>query len=92
MRTTSLLSIATLALVLAAPLASVAIAGDHAGNQWREDNDNSRVTTSYVQANPALIQMETRAYQIDLNRQQLAQAPAVAPVANSGQSAVTVTK
>jgi hypothetical protein len=92
MRTTSLLSIATLALVLAAPLASVAIAGDHAGNQWREDNDNSRVTTSYVQANPALIQMETRAYQNDLNRQQLAQASAVAPVANSVQSAVTVTK
>jgi hypothetical protein len=88
MRTTSLLSIATLALVLAAPLASVALAGDHSGNQWREDNDNSRVSTSYVQANPALVQMETRAYQNDLNRKQLAQTPA----ANSDQSAAAVTK
>ena len=92
MRTTSLLSIATLALVLAAPLASVANAGDHAGNQWRIDNDNSQVSTSYVQADPSLIQMETKVYQDDLNRQHRAQAPAAASMANSGQSAVTVTK
>jgi hypothetical protein len=52
MRTTSLLSIAALALVLAAPLASIATAGDHAGNQWREDNDNSQVSTTYVPAGP----------------------------------------
>jgi hypothetical protein len=65
MRTTPSLSIAALALVLAAPLASVANAGDHAGNQWREDNDNSQVSTTYVQAGP---------------------------VANSGESAVAVTK
>jgi hypothetical protein len=74
MRTTSLLSIGTLALLLAAPLASVANAGDHAGNQWRVDNDNSRVSTSYVQADPALIQMETKVYQDDLGRQRQAQA------------------
>jgi len=52
MRTTSLLNIAALALVLAPPLASVANAGDHAGNQWRVDNDNSQVSTNYVQADP----------------------------------------
>jgi hypothetical protein len=86
MRTTSLLSIATLALVLAAPLASVANAGDHAGDQWRVDNDNSRVSTSYVQADPALIQMESRVYRNDLNRQQQAEAPA------SGPSTADVTK
>jgi hypothetical protein len=87
MRTTSLLSIATLALVLAAPLATIANAGDHAGNQWRVDNDNSRVSTSYVQADPALAQMESKAYQDDLNRQ----AHVAGPVATSSQSAA-VTK
>jgi hypothetical protein len=88
MRTTSLLSIGTLALLLAAPLASVANAGDHAGNQWRDDNDNSRVSTSYVQADPALVQMETKVYQDELGRQQ--QAQAARSVANSGQSTVGV--
>jgi len=92
MRTTSLLNIAALALVLAAPLASVANAGDHAGNQWRVDNDNSQVSTSYVQADPALIQMETRVYQEDLNRHHQAQAPSAASMANSGQSAIAVMK
>jgi hypothetical protein len=91
MRTTSLLSIAALALVLATPLASIAKAGDHANDQWRVDNDNSRVTTSYVQADPALVQMESRVYRDDLNRQALAQAPTAAPVANS-QSVAAVTK
>ena len=89
MRTTSLLSIGTLAFLLAAPLASVANAGDHSGNQWRDDNDNSRVITTYVQADLALVQMETKVYQDDLHRQQ--QAQVAAPVATSGRSAVAVT-
>ncbi len=91
MRTTSLLSVAALALVLAAPLATVANAGDHAGDQWRVDNDNSRVSTSYVQADPALIQLEAKAYQRDLGRQQQAQMP-TAGTLNSGAAGAGVTK
>jgi hypothetical protein len=87
MRTTSLLSIGTLALLLATPLASVANAGDHAGNQFRDDNDNGRVSTSYVQADPALVQMEAKVYQDELGRQQ--QAQAAGPVTNSERSTVT---
>ena len=86
MRIASLLSAGTLALVLAAPLASVANAGDHAGGQWRVDNDNGRVQTSYVQADPALIQMEAKAYQRDLGRQQQAQMP------TSGTAATGIAK
>lgn len=84
MRTTSLLRIASLALVLAAPLATIANAGDHAGNQWRNDNDNSRVSTSYVQSNPALVQMELNVYRADLDRQGLSQ------TASSGQPGAAV--
>jgi hypothetical protein len=84
MQTLSLLRIATLALVLAAPLATIANAGDHAGNQWRDDNDNSRVSTSYVQPNPALVQMELNVYRADLARQALSQ------TASSGQPGAAV--
>ena len=87
MRTTSLLSIAALAFVLAAPLATVAFAGDHSGDQWRDDDSGRRVTTSYYAANPGLVQLEAKVYQQDQARQ-----GAPAPMANSGQSTVTVTK
>ena len=87
MRTTSLLSIAALSLVLAAPLATVAFAGDHAGDQWRDDDSGRRVTTSYYAADPALLQLEAKVYQQDQARQ-----GTPAPMANSGQSTVSVTK
>jgi len=84
MQTLSLLRIATLALVLAAPLATIANAGDHAGNQWRDDNDDSRVATVYAQPNPALVQMELNVYRADLARQALGQ------TASSGQPGAAV--
>jgi hypothetical protein len=84
MPTLSLMRIATLALVLAAPLATIANAGDHSGNQWRDDNDNSRVTTVYAQPNPALVQMELNVYRADLARQSHSQ------TASSGQSGAAV--
>ena len=86
MRTTSLLSIGALALALAAPLASVAYAGDHAGDQWRSNADSHKATTSYVQADPALLQLEAKVYQQDQTRQ-----GAQLPVANSGQPGVSIT-
>jgi hypothetical protein len=85
MRTTSFLSIGALALALAAPLATVAYAGDHAGDQWRSNADLHEVTTSYVQADPALQQLEAKVYHQDQARQG-------AEMANSGRPAVTITK
>ena len=72
MRTTFLLRSAALALVLAAPLATVANAGDHSGNQWRDDDDNRRVATVYEHANPALVQMELDVYRADTGTSQTA--------------------
>ena len=85
MRTTSFLSIAALALVLAAPLATVAYAGDHAGDQWRTDGDNRQVTTSYAQADPGLVQLEAKVYQQDQARQGVS-------VANANSAATSVTR
>src|SRR5579864_3609682 len=68
MRTKSLLKIASLALVLAAPLAAIANAGDHSGDQWRSDDDGRQVATAYAQPNPALVQLEARTYQDDVAR------------------------
>jgi len=68
MRTMSFLKIASLALVLAAPLASIANAGDHSGDQWRSDDDNRHVVTAYAEPNPALVQLEARVYQTDVAR------------------------
>jgi len=67
MRTTSLLKVASLALVLTAPLASIAKA-DHAGDQWRSDDDSRQVATTYYEANPALVQLEQRVYMADTAR------------------------
>lgn len=68
MRTTSLLKVTSLALVLAAPLASIANAGDHSGDQWRSDDDGRQLATSYYRADPALVQLEQRTYLADLAR------------------------
>ena len=68
MRTKSFLKIASLALVLAAPLGSVANAGDHASDQWRSDDDGRQIATSYYRADPALVQLEQRTYLADLAR------------------------
>ena len=88
MRTKSFLSISALALALAAPVATMAYAGDHAGDQWRSNADLHKANTAYVQADPALVPMEARVYQEDQARQQAAQLP----LANSGQPTVTITK
>ena len=68
MRTKSLLKIASLALVLAAPLSSIANAGDHSGDQWRSDDDNRHVATAYAEPNPALVQLEQHVYMADTTR------------------------
>jgi len=65
MRTVSFLKVASLALVLAAPLGSVAFAGDHAGDQWRDDGDGRQVATTYAQSSPALARLEQRVYRAD---------------------------
>ena len=67
MRTTSLLKVASLALLLTAPLASIARA-DHAGDQWRSDDDGRQIATHYYAADPALVQLEQRTYLADLAR------------------------
>ena len=69
MRTTFFLRTTALALALAAPLATVAYAGDHAGNQWRSDADMHRSSTTYDPSNPALVQLEQRTYHDDMARQ-----------------------
>jgi len=65
MRTFALLKVASLALVLAAPLGSVAFAGDHSGDQWRDDGDGRQVATTYAQSSPALVRLEQRVYRAD---------------------------
>jgi hypothetical protein len=68
MRTISTVTMAALALVLAGSLTSIA-------NARALDNDElGRSTTIYAQPDPALVQMEQRTYQADLNRQQTGQA------------------
>jgi hypothetical protein len=69
MRTFSLLKVASLALVLAAPLGSVAFAGDHSGDQWRDDGDGRQVATTYAQSSPALVRLEQRVYRADTGHQ-----------------------
>ena len=72
---TNFLRSAALALVLVAPLATIAKAGDHSGNQWRDDDDNRRVATVYEHANPALVQMELDVYRADTGKSQTAIVP-----------------
>ena len=73
MRTISTLTMAALGLVLAGSLTSLA-------NARALDNDEmGRATTIYAQPDPALVQMEQRTYQADLNHQQSGQAAASQP-------------
>ena len=69
MRIASWLKVASLALALSAPLGAVAFAGDHANDIWRDNGDNHRVTTNYVQPAPALVRLERHVYRADLARQ-----------------------
>ena len=65
MRIASWVKVASLAVALAAPLGSVAFAGDHSGNQWRDDGDGRQVATTYAQPAPALVRLERRVYRAD---------------------------
>jgi len=69
MRIASWLKMASLAVVFAAPLGSAALAGDHSGDQWRDDGDGRKVTTAYAQPAPALVRLEQRVYRADIAHQ-----------------------
>jgi hypothetical protein len=73
MRNISTLTVAALALALAGSLTSIA-------NARALDNDEKgRPTTIYAQPDPALVQMEQKALQADLNRQQSSHAASSRP-------------
>ena len=65
MRIASFVKVASLAVALAAPLGSVAFAGDHSGDQWRDDGDGRQVATTYEQPAPRLVRLERRVERAD---------------------------
>ena len=86
MRTIPTLTVAALALVLAGSLTSIA-------NARALDNDEKgRATTIYAQPDAALVQLEQRTYQADLNRQLSSQAAASGQPTSSQPSVAAAPK